>query len=50
MRGTVPTAEPLSVHSGRGRFSVVDRTGLERAACECYAAINQAFERRRLAP
>jgi CRP-like cAMP-binding protein len=39
-----------SIRYTRGRFSVVDRTGLERAACECYAAINQAFERRRLAP
>ncbi|HWT07373.1 MAG TPA: Crp/Fnr family transcriptional regulator, partial [Xanthomonadales bacterium] len=34
----------------RGRFSVVDRGSLELAACECYRAINQAFERRRLAP
>lgn len=32
----------------RGRFTLVDRTGLERAACECYAASNDAFERRRL--
>jgi CRP-like cAMP-binding protein len=34
----------------RGRFSVVDRDSLQLAACECYGAINQAFERRRLAP
>jgi CRP-like cAMP-binding protein len=32
----------------RGRFTIVDRAGLEDAACECYAAINDAFERRRL--
>ncbi|HYZ16786.1 MAG TPA: Crp/Fnr family transcriptional regulator [Candidatus Acidoferrum sp.] len=32
----------------RGKFTVVDRAALEGAACECYAAINDAFERRRL--
>ena len=32
----------------RGRFTVVDRVGLETAACECYAAGNEAFERRRM--
>ncbi|HTJ28476.1 MAG TPA: Crp/Fnr family transcriptional regulator [Candidatus Limnocylindria bacterium] len=32
----------------RGRFTIVDPQGLKRAACECYAAINVAFERRRL--
>lgn len=31
----------------RGRFTVVDRAGLERAACECYAAIEEAYARRR---
>ncbi len=39
-----------SIRYSRGRFSVVDRESLELAACECYGAINQAFERRRLAP
>ena len=39
-----------SIRYTRGRFDVVDRAGLEAAACECYGAINQAFERRRLAP
>ena len=42
--------ETGSIRYTRGRFSVVDRDSLERAACECYGAINQAFERRRLAP
>jgi CRP-like cAMP-binding protein len=32
----------------RGRFTIVDPKGLKGAACECYAAINSAFERRRL--
>ncbi len=32
----------------RGRFQVIDRAGLERAACECYAATAQAFATRRL--
>jgi CRP-like cAMP-binding protein len=39
-----------SIRYTRGRFSVVDRERLALAACECYGAINQAFERRRLAP
>jgi CRP-like cAMP-binding protein len=43
-------AQNGSIRYTRGRFSVVDRNILERAACECYGAINQAFERRRLAP
>ena len=38
-----------SIRYRRGRFSVVDRDSLEVAACECYGAINKAFERRRLA-
>ena len=31
----------------RGRFTVTNRAGLESAACECYAIIAEAFERRR---
>ena len=31
----------------RGRFTVVDRAALERASCECYAAIEDAYARRR---
>lgn len=32
----------------RGHFRIVDRDGLRTAACECYEAINAAFERRGL--
>jgi CRP-like cAMP-binding protein len=32
----------------RGRFTVVNRAGLETAACECYAAGKEAFEQRRI--
>ncbi len=39
-----------SIRYRRGRFSVVDRTALELAACECYPAITEAFARRRLEP
>jgi CRP-like cAMP-binding protein len=54
-RAGVSVAAAALQHSGsirytRGRFRVVDRESLELAACECYGAINQAFERRRLAP
>ncbi len=42
--------EAGSIRYTRGRFEVVDRAGLERAACECYGSINAAFEHRRLAP
>ncbi len=54
-RAGVSIAAAALQHAGsisyrRGRFSVVDRTALESAACECYPAINAAFARRRLAP
>jgi hypothetical protein len=29
----------------RGRISVVDRSGLERAACECYSVVRRAYDR-----
>jgi len=32
----------------RGRFTVVDHTGLAGAACECYGAINRAYDARLL--
>jgi len=32
----------------RGHFRIVDRDGLRTAACECYDAINRAFDRRGL--
>lgn len=31
----------------RGDVTIVDRTGLERQACECYAVVGAAFERLR---
>jgi len=36
------------IRYSRGRFAIIDRTGLAQAACECYGAINDAYERRRL--
>lgn len=32
----------------RGRFTIVDRAGLAKVSCECYAASDEAFEKRRL--
>jgi Mn-dependent DtxR family transcriptional regulator len=29
----------------RGRISVVDRAGLESAACECYRVVSDVFDR-----
>jgi CRP-like cAMP-binding protein len=33
------------IHYSRGRITVLDRPGLEAAACECYAVIRQEFDR-----
>lgn len=33
------------IRSHRGRVEVIDRPGLERAACECYAAVEAHFAR-----
>jgi CRP-like cAMP-binding protein len=33
------------VEFGRGRVTVVDRTGLEGAACECYAVTREVYDR-----
>jgi CRP-like cAMP-binding protein len=33
------------IRYSRGRVEVVDRAGLERAACECYAVIAREFDR-----
>lgn len=33
------------IHTTRGRISVLDRVGLERRSCECYAVARQAYER-----
>jgi CRP-like cAMP-binding protein len=35
----------ISYH--RGEMSILDRDGLERAACECYAVVHQQFDRLR---
>jgi CRP-like cAMP-binding protein len=40
--------EAGAIRYSRGRFRVIDPDRLEGAACECYGAINEAFERRRL--
>jgi CRP-like cAMP-binding protein len=37
-----------AIRYSRGRFTVVDRTALERESCECYSAINDSYTRRRL--
>jgi Mn-dependent DtxR family transcriptional regulator len=31
------------IHYQQGRITVDDRAGLERVACECYAAVRAAF-------
>src|ERR1700680_3415808 len=31
------------ITSVRGRITVLDRPGLERASCDCYGAINRAY-------
>jgi hypothetical protein len=33
------------IRVNRGRVTILDRSGLEEASCECYAAIRQAFDR-----
>lgn len=33
------------IHYTRGRISVLDRTGLEAASCDCYRAIRDSYER-----
>lgn len=38
------------IESRRGKISVLDRKGLERASCECYDTINQEYERLLEAP
>ncbi len=35
----------ISYH--RGEMAIMDRAGLERAACECYAVVRQQFDRLR---
>lgn len=33
------------IHQGRGSITVVDRPGLEQAACECYGALREKYEK-----
>ena len=33
------------IHQGRGSITVVDRPGLQQAACECYGALREKYER-----
>ena len=33
------------IKSARGTITIIDREGLEKAACECYAIIHEEFER-----
>lgn len=43
--GAVKLQKAGLIRYGRGRISVLDRTGLERAACECYSVVRQAYDR-----
>ncbi|MBB2497504.1 Crp/Fnr family transcriptional regulator [Aquipseudomonas ullengensis] len=33
------------IHYSRGKITILDRPGLEAAACECYGALNQGYAR-----
>jgi hypothetical protein len=33
------------IQCGRGRITVLDRTGLEQRACECYSAVRNEYDR-----
>jgi CRP-like cAMP-binding protein len=33
------------IKQGRGSITIIDRAGLEAAACECYDTVRQSFER-----
>jgi CRP-like cAMP-binding protein len=33
------------IHPGRGSITVVDRSGLQQAACECYGALREKYEK-----
>jgi CRP-like cAMP-binding protein len=46
VNGTVQVLEERGLlRRHRGRVEIVDRRGLERAACECYATVEAHFER-----
>jgi CRP-like cAMP-binding protein len=38
------------IHYSRGQITILDRSGLEAAACECYAALNEGYARLLEAP
>jgi len=38
-------AEPSVIHYKRGRIQVVDRAGLEKCTCECYAVVKAEYDR-----
>lgn len=33
------------IHYSRGHIEVLDRSGLEKAVCECYAVVKMEFDR-----
>jgi Mn-dependent DtxR family transcriptional regulator len=33
------------IRYGRGRISVLDRAGLEKRTCECYAVVKKEYDR-----
>jgi CRP-like cAMP-binding protein len=43
--GAVKLQKAGLIQYGRGRISVLDRAGLEHAACECYSVVKQAYDR-----
>jgi CRP-like cAMP-binding protein len=47
--GVTETAQKLQaaglIRYARGRISVLDRPGLERRACECYAVVRNEYDR-----
>ena len=40
-----PLQDAGLIHNRRGRITVLDRPGLEAAACECYQSVQEAFDR-----
>jgi CRP-like cAMP-binding protein len=40
-----PLADEGLIHNGRGKITILDRAGLEAAACECYQFVIDEFDR-----
>lgn len=40
-----PLDEKGFIRAGRGKITILDRGGLEKASCECYRTIHEAYER-----